>query len=84
MLESKEIEQALPHRPPFLMVDGILDIVPNQSVVGYKEVREDEPWFKGHFPGEPLFPGVLIIETMAQIGGFCFWTNNSSRGSNCS
>lgn len=73
MLGMQEIMAALPHRFPFLMVDRIVDIVPNERVTGYKNVTGSEPWVQGHFPGEPIFPGVLAIEMMAQIGAFMFW-----------
>lgn len=70
----QEIMRALPHRHPFLMVDRIVEAVPNERSAGYKHISVNEPWAAGHFPDEPVFPGVLIIETMAQIGGFVFWT----------
>lgn len=72
MIELKEIMKILPHRYPFLLADRILDINYNESVVGIKNVTANEAWAQGHFPGEPIFPGVLILETMAQIGGFMF------------
>ncbi|MEY9975860.1 3-hydroxyacyl-ACP dehydratase FabZ [Lysinibacillus sp. RC79] len=78
MLNIQEIRKALPHRYPFLMVDKIIEIIQNQRVVGYKNISINEPWTKGHFPDEPIFPGVLILETMAQIGGFAFWSPNST------
>jgi len=61
--------QVLPHRYPFLLVDRILEVQPNKSVVGIKNVTINEPFFQGHFPGHPIMPGVLIIEAMAQVGG---------------
>jgi 3-hydroxyacyl-[acyl-carrier-protein] dehydratase len=60
------IMRAIPHRYPFLMIDRIVDIVPEQSAVGIKNVSVNEPFFPGHFPGHPVMPGVLIIEAMAQ------------------
>jgi 3-hydroxyacyl-[acyl-carrier-protein] dehydratase len=78
MLGIQEIMKALPHRPPFLMAERILEVRPNERVVGLKNISVGEPWAVGHFPDEPLFPGVLIIETMAQIGGFCFWSPDAS------
>lgn len=59
----------LPHRYPFLLVDRILELVPNEYIVGLKNVTINEPFFVGHFPGRPVMPGVLIIEAMAQVGG---------------
>lgn len=69
MLDIKEILNILPHRYPFLLVDRIEKIVPGQEVVGLKNVTVNEPFFTGHFPGNPIMPGVLIIEAMAQVGG---------------
>lgn len=60
------IKRILPHRYPFLLVDKVKDIVPNVSAVGIKNVTSNEPHFEGHFPQEPVMPGVLIIEAMAQ------------------
>ena len=65
----QEILQALPHRYPFLMVDRIINIRGDQSGVGIKNVTINEPQFMGHFPGNPVFPGVLMIEGMAQTAG---------------
>ncbi|ODT69833.1 MAG: 3-hydroxyacyl-[acyl-carrier-protein] dehydratase FabZ [Pelagibacterium sp. SCN 63-23] len=64
-----EILEALPHRYPFLMIDRIVDIDGDESAVGIKNVTFNEPIFLGHFPGNPIFPGVLIIEGMAQTAG---------------
>lgn len=69
MMDVKEIRQLLPHRYPFLLVDRITDIEKGKWVEGYKNVSVNEPMFNGHFPDEPIFPGVLIIESMAQIAG---------------
>ena len=64
-----EIMQLLPHRYPFLLVDRIINIDENKSAVGIKNVTFNEPHFQGHFPGQPIMPGVLIIEGMAQTAG---------------
>lgn len=69
-LDSLEIQKVLPHRYPFLLVDRIVDLVPMERVVGIKNVTTNEPFFQGHFPGNPIMPGVLILEAMAQTGGF--------------
>ncbi|HLP89955.1 MAG TPA: 3-hydroxyacyl-ACP dehydratase FabZ [Nostocaceae cyanobacterium] len=66
---SDEIQQLLPHRYPFLLVDKIIDYVPGKSAVGIKNVTVNEPQFQGHFPERSLMPGVLIVEAMAQVGG---------------
>jgi len=68
-LDMEAILKILPHRYPFLLVDRIIDLVPQEHVVGIKNVSMNEPFFAGHFPGKPIMPGVLIIEAMAQVGG---------------
>jgi 3-hydroxyacyl-[acyl-carrier-protein] dehydratase len=68
-LEIGEILECLPHRYPFLMIDRIIEIDADESAIGIKNVSYNEPIFQGHFPGKPIFPGVLIIEAMAQTAG---------------
>ena len=70
LLDVQAILRVMPHRYPFLLVDRIVDFVPQERVVGVKNVTINEPFFQGHFPGHPIMPGVLIIEAMAQVGGF--------------
>jgi beta-hydroxyacyl-ACP dehydratase FabZ len=70
MIGLNEIQDVLPHRYPFLLVDRILEIELGKRVVGLKNVTINEPFFVGHFPGYPIMPGVLILEAMAQVGGF--------------
>jgi 3-hydroxyacyl-[acyl-carrier-protein] dehydratase len=65
----KEILAALPHRYPFLMVDRVIEMKGDESAIGIKNVTFNEPQFMGHFPGQPVFPGVLMIEGMAQTAG---------------
>ncbi|MGY6531009.1 MAG: 3-hydroxyacyl-ACP dehydratase FabZ [Cyanobacterium sp.] len=65
----EEIQELLPHRYPFALVDRIIDYVPGEKAVGLKNVTINEPYFPGHIPGKPLMPGVLQIEAMAQVGG---------------
>ena len=62
------IESLIPHRPPFLLVDEILELEPGKRVVGRREIRADDWWFPGHFPERPVMPGVLTIEAIAQAG----------------
>jgi beta-hydroxyacyl-ACP dehydratase FabZ len=68
-MDIQQIQEVLPHRYPFLLVDRILEIEPGRRVVGLKNVTINEAFFQGHFPGHPIMPGVLIIEAMAQVGG---------------
>lgn len=69
IIDIGEIQEILPHRYPFLLVDRILEIEPGKRIVGFKNVTINEPFFQGHFPKHPIMPGVLIIESMAQVGG---------------
>ena len=68
-LKYEDIIRILPHRYPFLLVDKIIEVEMGKRVVGIKNVTANEPFFQGHFPGNPIMPGVLIIEAMAQVGG---------------
>ena len=65
----EQIQQLLPHRYPFLLVDRVIELVPDTSVVTLKNVTMNEPFFQGHFPGHPVMPGVLVLEALAQAGG---------------
>jgi beta-hydroxyacyl-(acyl-carrier-protein) dehydratase fabZ len=69
MLDVNEIMQILPHRYPFLLIDRVVEIVPNETITAYKNVTIAEQVFQGHFPEHPIYPGVMIIEGMAQAGG---------------
>lgn len=64
----QEIMSLLPHRYPFIMIDRILELIPGEKVIALKNVTINEPFFQGHFPGNPIMPGVLIIEAMGQAG----------------
>ena len=65
-----DIHQILPHRYPFLLIDRIESLIPGKSVTALKNISINEPYFQGHFPGQAIMPGVLIVEAMAQSGGF--------------
>ena len=75
-----EIMKLLPHRYPFLLVDRITELVPGKRIVGLKNVTINEPFFQGHFPAMPVMPGVLIIESMAQVGGILIFREFPERG----
>lgn len=75
MMNINEIMQYLPHRYPFLLVDRIIDLQPGKSITGIKNVTFNEPFFQGHFPGQPIMPGVLIIEAMAQVAGIAAFSS---------
>ena len=64
-----DVLQVLPHRPPFLFVDRVVELEPDQSIVAERELRPEEPQFSGHFPGRPILPGVLVAEALAQTSG---------------
>jgi len=68
VLDSQAIQELLPHRYPFLLVDRIIELVPKERIVGIKQVSINEPYFQGHFPNAPVMPGVLVIEALAQVG----------------
>lgn len=68
-LEIEDIKRLIPHRYPFLMIDRLTKIVPGESAVGIKNVTINEPFFSGHFPDQPIMPGVLIVEALAQTAG---------------
>ena len=68
MLGIKEIQEIIPHRHPFLLIDCIEELTPGEGATGYKSVTYNEPWFAGHFPQEPVMPGVLTVEALAQVG----------------
>jgi 3-hydroxyacyl-[acyl-carrier-protein] dehydratase len=79
-LDRAEIEQILPHREPFLLIDEVLELEPGARVVARKTVRPDEWYLTGHFPGRPVMPGVLIVEALAQTGAMAVLSKPENRG----
>ena len=69
IMDVMEIQEIIPHRYPFLLLDRVTDIVPNETLIGFKNVTIGDNIFQGHFPGHPIYPGVMILEGMAQAGG---------------
>lgn len=80
MLTAKEIMEIIPHRSPFLLIDRIDELEPGVRAVGKKCVSMNEPYFVGHFPGEPVMPGVLILEAMAQVGAVICLSLEENKG----
>ncbi len=80
VLGREEIEAILPHRPPFLLIDEVVELEPGERVVARKTVQPDEWYLAGHFPGRPVMPGVLIVEAMAQAGAVAVLSQEENRG----
>jgi len=80
MLNVKEIEAIIPHRHPFLLIDTIEDYEPGVFAIGYKCVTFREDFFKGHFPSEPVMPGVLTLEALAQVGAVAILSKEENKG----
>lgn len=80
LLNTQQIMEILPHRNPFLLIDTIEELVPGEKAVAKKNVTMNEPYFMGHFPGNPVMPGVLIIEALAQTGAVAILGKEENRG----
>lgn len=79
-MDIKEIMDIIPHRQPFLLIDRVEEIVEGESVTAIKNLSYNEPFFAGHFPGEPVMPGVLIVEAMAQAGAVAILSMDEFKG----
>ena len=82
MLNKEEIKDIIPQREPFLLIDEVEDFVAGESAIAYKNVNADEWYFKGHFPGNPIMPGVLIAESLAQTGAVAILSMEENKGKN--
>ena len=80
MLTNQEIQKIIPHRYPFLLVDKVIEMEVGKSAVGIKNVTFNEPFFQGHFPGQPIMPGVLIVEALAQVGAIALLSSDEYKG----
>jgi 3-hydroxyacyl-[acyl-carrier-protein] dehydratase len=80
LLNIQQIQEIIPHRFPFLLIDRILELEAGVRAVGLKNVTINEPYFEGHFPGYPVMPGVLIVEALAQVGSIVMLSLEANRG----
>lgn len=79
-LDIKQIMEIIPHRQPFLLIDRVTELVPGKLVKGYKNISYNEPFFAGHFPQEPVMPGVLMVEALAQVGAVAILSLEDMKG----
>lgn len=80
LMNKEQIMEIIPHRDPFLLIDEVEEMEVGKRIVAYKHIKEDEYWFKGHFPEYPVTPGVLIIEMLAQAGAICMLSIEEHKG----
>ncbi|MDD2954789.1 MAG: 3-hydroxyacyl-ACP dehydratase FabZ [Oscillospiraceae bacterium] len=80
LMDLEQIKEIIPHRDPFLLIDGVLEMEPGRRIVAQKYLKPDEFWFKGHYPDFPVQPGVLTIEMLAQAGAVCILSLEENKG----